>query len=72
MTERVCTACHGLGPDITAGRTPAAWKKVVEEMVAMGAQGSAGGPAARDRVPEPGVSAEADSLTRGRTRSPGG
>jgi hypothetical protein len=36
----VCTACHGLGPDITTGRSPEAWKKVVEEMVAMGAQGT--------------------------------
>jgi glucose dehydrogenase len=40
VTERVCTACHGLGPDITAGRTPEAWKKVVDEMVSMGAQGT--------------------------------
>ena len=39
-TERICTSCHGLDDSITAARTPEAWKKVVEEMVAMGAQGT--------------------------------
>jgi glucose dehydrogenase len=41
VTERVCTACHGLGPDLTVGRSPDAWRKVVEEMIAMGAQANA-------------------------------
>ena len=36
--ERVCTACHELGPDVTAGRSADAWKKVIEEMKLMGAQ----------------------------------
>lgn len=38
VAERVCTACHELGPDVTAGRSADAWKKVVEEMRVMGAQ----------------------------------
>lgn len=38
IAERVCTACHELGPDVTAGRSADAWKKVVEEMRVMGAQ----------------------------------
>ena len=38
LTERACTACHELGPDVTAGRGAEAWKKVVEEMRVMGAQ----------------------------------
>jgi cytochrome c5 len=38
VAERVCTACHELGPDVTAGRGADAWKKVVEEMRVMGAQ----------------------------------
>ena len=38
LTERVCTTCHELGPEITAGRGAEAWKKVVEEMRIMGAQ----------------------------------
>jgi cytochrome c5 len=38
LTERVCTSCHGLGPELTAGRTAAVWKSVVDEMIAMGAQ----------------------------------
>jgi cytochrome c2 len=40
LAERVCTACHELGPDVTAGRSADAWKKVVEEMRIMGAQAS--------------------------------
>jgi glucose dehydrogenase len=39
-TERVCTSCHGLDDSITAGRSAESWKKVVEEMTAMGAQGT--------------------------------
>jgi quinoprotein glucose dehydrogenase len=38
VTERICTACHGLGPDITVGRSSDAWKQVVAEMIGMGAQ----------------------------------
>ena len=38
VAERVCTACHNLGPDITVGRTPEAWRQVVAEMIGMGAQ----------------------------------
>ena len=38
LAEGVCTACHELGPDLTAGRSAEAWKKVVEEMRVMGAQ----------------------------------
>lgn len=41
VTERVCTSCHGLGPELTAGRSAAAWKQVVEEMLVMGAQATA-------------------------------
>jgi hypothetical protein len=40
LAERVCTACHELGPDVTAGRSADAWRKVVEEMRVMGAQAS--------------------------------
>jgi cytochrome c5 len=40
LTERVCMACHELGPDVTAGRSAEAWKKTLEEMRVMGAQGS--------------------------------
>jgi glucose dehydrogenase len=40
VTERVCTSCHGLDASITAGRSADGWKKVVEEMVSMGAQGT--------------------------------
>jgi quinoprotein glucose dehydrogenase len=40
VTERVCTACHGLGADITSGRTPAEWKSIVDQMMAMGAEAS--------------------------------
>ncbi len=41
VTERVCTACHGLGADITAGRTAAEWRSMVDQMIAMGADASA-------------------------------
>jgi glucose dehydrogenase len=41
LTQRICTSCHALDAAVTAGRTPAAWKTIVEEMVGMGAQGSA-------------------------------
>ena len=41
VTERVCTACHGLGADLTTGRTPDQWKQVVEQMISMGAQATA-------------------------------
>jgi glucose dehydrogenase len=41
LTDRVCTACHGLGPDLTAGRSPETWKRIVDEMVSMGAQATA-------------------------------
>jgi glucose dehydrogenase len=37
-TERVCTSCHGLDDAITGGRSAESWRKVVEEMSAMGAQ----------------------------------
>ena len=40
VTERICTSCHGLDDSITAGRAPDGWRKVVEEMTAMGAQGT--------------------------------
>jgi glucose dehydrogenase len=39
-TERICTACHGLDDAITGGRSAESWRKVVEEMSAMGAQGT--------------------------------
>jgi quinoprotein glucose dehydrogenase len=39
-TERICMSCHGLDDSITAGRSADGWKKVVEEMVSMGAQGT--------------------------------
>lgn len=40
VTERVCTQCHAMGPDLTAGRTPEQWKDVVHQMMGMGAQAS--------------------------------
>jgi cytochrome c5 len=40
LAERVCTTCHELGPEMTAGRSAEAWKKVIEEMKLMGAQAS--------------------------------
>jgi glucose dehydrogenase len=41
LTDRVCTQCHGLGPELTGGRTAAGWKSVVDQMVAMGAEANA-------------------------------
>jgi glucose dehydrogenase len=38
LTETTCTACHALSADITTGRSPAAWKAVVEQMLGMGAE----------------------------------
>jgi quinoprotein glucose dehydrogenase len=38
LTQQVCTACHELGPAITAGRTQQAWKAIVDEMISFGAQ----------------------------------
>jgi len=38
LAERVCTACHALNSDMTVGRTPDAWKVVVEQMIGLGAQ----------------------------------
>lgn len=40
LTEATCTACHALSSDITTGRTPAAWKAVVDQMIGMGADAS--------------------------------
>jgi glucose dehydrogenase len=40
-TERACTTCHALDSAITAGRTPAEWKAVVDQMIGMGAKASA-------------------------------
>ena len=37
----MCTQCHGLGPELTGGRTAAGWKSVVDQMVAMGAEANA-------------------------------
>jgi cytochrome c5 len=37
LTERVCTACHAMDAQTAGGRTPDAWKRVVDEMIAMGA-----------------------------------
>jgi hypothetical protein len=33
-------SCHGLGPELTGGRSASAWTQVVEEMLVMGAQAS--------------------------------
>jgi glucose dehydrogenase len=41
ITERVCTQCHGLGAELTGGRTAAGWKSVVDQMLAMGAEANA-------------------------------
>jgi glucose dehydrogenase len=38
LTETTCTACHALSPDITTGRSPAAWKAVVDQMLGIGAE----------------------------------
>lgn len=38
VTDRVCTQCHAMSADLTAGRTPAQWKEVVHQMIGMGAQ----------------------------------
>ena len=41
LTQNVCTQCHGLGPELTEGRTAAGWKAIVDQMIAMGAQANA-------------------------------
>jgi len=38
LAERVCTTCHGLGTGTVTGRSPAAWKLVVHEMIGLGAR----------------------------------
>lgn len=40
LTEIACTTCHGMAAQITAARTPEAWKKVVDDMITLGAQAS--------------------------------
>jgi glucose dehydrogenase len=40
VTERVCTVCHGLTSDLTAGRTPEHWREIVDQMISMGAAAS--------------------------------
>lgn len=37
LADVTCTACHALSADITTGRSPAAWKAVVDQMIGMGA-----------------------------------
>jgi quinoprotein glucose dehydrogenase len=38
VTERVCTACHGLESETASGKTPQAWKDTVEQMIGLGAE----------------------------------
>jgi quinoprotein glucose dehydrogenase len=37
LADAACTACHALSADITTGRSTAAWKAVVDQMIGMGA-----------------------------------
>lgn len=37
VTERVCSACHGIETVVTERHTKAEWQKVSEDMVARGA-----------------------------------
>jgi glucose dehydrogenase len=37
LTERVCTACHGMESEVRSGKTPADWKATVEQMIGLGA-----------------------------------
>jgi glucose dehydrogenase len=38
LTERVCTACHALKSETTAGNTPEGWKTIVQQMIGIGAE----------------------------------
>jgi quinoprotein glucose dehydrogenase len=37
LTERFCTACHGLQEETAGGKTPEEWRATVEQMVGLGA-----------------------------------
>jgi quinoprotein glucose dehydrogenase len=41
LVERVCTACHAMGTDMTKGRPPDMWRTVVQQMIAIGAKANA-------------------------------
>lgn len=40
LTERVCTACHAIETVVTERHTNAEWQKIVDDMVARGADGT--------------------------------
>jgi len=42
VTERVCSACHGIETVVTERHTKAEWQKVSEDMVARGADATSG------------------------------
>jgi glucose dehydrogenase len=41
LVDRVCTPCHAMGKDMTAGRPPEVWRTVVQQMIAIGAKANA-------------------------------
>ena len=40
LVQKICTACHGLETALADGHDEAAWRKLVNTMIARGAEGS--------------------------------